>query len=177
MYPCIPSAFNSEFALSSLSAFCSTFRVTNSENLWQWTKGSTPSLPNSPCHFWSHCQVSFVKSKVSWHRPMTAPIHPIPTPRNQAVSDTLLTTAFPANLTKYWHLRHVHRFCISLPPPSFAWVWHNGIQLLHRSTCPRAKQAERSQALCHKLSQDACETCEKNVQTEDPLPLKLAFQH
>lgn len=94
----------------------------------------------------------------------------------QAVSDALLSTLSPANLTKYWHLQHVHRFCISLPPPSFAWVWHNGIPLLHR-TCPRAKQAERSQALCHKLSQDACETCEKNVQKEDPLPLKLAFQH
>ena len=61
----------------------------------------------------------------------------------QAVSDALLSTLSPANLTKYWHLQHVHRFCISLPPPSFAWVWHNGIPLLHR-TCPRAKQAERS---------------------------------
>ena len=79
--------FNSEFTLSSLSAFCSTFRVTNPENLWQWTKGSTPSLPNSPCHFWSHCQVTFVKSKFSWHRPMTAPMHPIPTPRNQKTSN------------------------------------------------------------------------------------------
>ncbi len=53
------------------------------------------------------------------------------------------------------------------PPPSFAWVWHNRIPLLHR-TCPRAKEVERSQALCHKTHAKLAKKCAERGPSSTP---------